>query len=52
MNNTKKNITSEIAAVTTSGHCVVITNSLSYTSLDIILWISIIISVLGIIILG
>ena len=53
MNNAKKNITMKLAALKISdGSRVVIDNSISILSLDIILGISIIISLLGIIILG
>jgi hypothetical protein len=53
MINTKKNIAMKLAVVKISGgHRVVVDNSINILSLDIILGISIIISLLGIIILG
>ena len=53
MNITKKNIAIKLAAVKIgSGRRVVVDNSINILSLDIILGISIIISLLGIIILG
>jgi hypothetical protein len=53
MSNTKKNIAMKFAVVKISdGRRVVMDNSINILSLDIILGISIIISLLGIIILG
>jgi hypothetical protein len=53
MSNTKKNIEMKLAVVKISdGRRVVMDNSINILSLDIILGISIIISLLGIIILG
>ncbi len=52
MYNTKENKVAQLSLVKTNGRRVVVNYSVSDLSLDIILGISIIISVLGIIILG
>ena len=52
MFNTKKNKVVQLSVVKINGRRVVVNNSSSDISLDIILGISIIISILGIIILG